>query len=256
MPSFIQPPNDELPLGLPGQISRLGSFVTTRTLNQALLPAGVLVVPSGTTGQECKSPTTAEEVEKAVGFAVYRAMSADADALGNHYENNEAVAIMESGHMYVLSEGTCVADEPVFVRITSDGGDNTVLGKVVGSSDYPAGGVVITPEASLVQAVTLFELELSDGNVTESFVFESDATPTPTEVATGLVALIDASDKFAATGTTTISVTSTTGVVEVVSSNEQLDVSTPGRAVRVPGTFFDASRTGAGLVEIRRNKIN
>ena len=104
--------------------------------------------------------------------------------------------------------------------------------------------------------MTLFELELSDGNVTESFVFESDANPTPTEVATGLVALIDASDKFAATGTTTISVTSTAGPVTVVSSNEQLDVTVAGRGVLVPGTFFDASRTGAGLVEIRRIKIN
>lgn len=256
MPSFIQPPNDELPLGLPGQISRLGSFVTTRTLNQAAgLAVGVLVCPSGTTGQECKSPTTAEEVEKAVGFAVYRAMSADFDAT-HHYEDNEAVAIMETGHMHVLSEGSCVADEPVFVRITSDGGSNTSLGKVLGSSDYPAGGVVITPEASLDQAITTFEIELSDGNVTETFNFTSDASPTPTEVATGLVARINASDKFAATGTTTISVTSTTGVVEVVTLDEQLDVSTPARGVRVPGTFFDASRTGPGLVEIRRIKIN
>jgi hypothetical protein len=256
MPSFIQPPNDELPLGLPGQITRLGAFVTTRTLDQAAgCAAGVLVVPSGTAGQECKSPTTADEVEKAVGFSVYRAMSADYDAT-HHYEDNEAVAIMESGHMMVLAEGACVVDEPVFVRITSDGGSNTVLGKVLGSSDYPAGGVVITPEASLDQAVTTFELELSDGNVTESFTYTSDATPTPTEVATGFVARINASDKFAATGTTAISVTSTTGVVEVVSSDEQLDVSTPARGVRVPGTFFDASRTGAGPVEIRRIKIN
>jgi hypothetical protein len=259
MPSFITPPLDELPLGLPGQISRLGSFVVTRTLNQvAGLAAGVLVGPSGTTGQECASPATEAHVASAIGFSCYRAMSADFDAT-HHYEDNEAVAIMESGHMYVLAEGTCVADEPVYVRIASDGGDNTVLGKVLGSPDAPAGAVVITPEASLVQAVTFFELELSDGDVTESFVFESDATPTPTEVATGLVALIDASDKFAATGTTTISVTSTTGVVTVVSSNEQLDVTTAAPAARgvlVPGTFFDASRTGAGLVEIRRIKIN
>jgi hypothetical protein len=255
MASFIQP-QEILELGLPGQISRLGAFVTTRTLNQAAgLAEGLFVGPSGTAGQECASPTTEALVQSGIGFSVYRPMSEDLDAT-HHYADNEAVGIMESGHMYVLSEGTVVADEPVYVRITSDGSGNTVLGKVSGSIDAPAGGIVITPEASLVQAVTLFELELSDGNVTESFVFESDASPTPTEVATGLVALIDASDKFAATGTTTISVTSTTGVVTVVSSNEQLDVTTAGRGVLVPGTFFDASRTGAGLVEIRRIKIN
>jgi hypothetical protein len=257
MASFIQP-QETLEAATPGSISRLGAKTTTRTLDQAAgLAVGLLVVPSGTAGQECKSPTTADEVAKAIGFSVYRPMSEDANAdAGVHYADNEAVAIMEEGHMYVLSEGDCVADEPVFVRITSDGADNTTLGKVLGSSDYPSGGVVITPEASLDQAVTTFTLELSDGDVTETFNFTSDASPTPGEVAAGLVAAIDASDKFAATGTTTISVTSTTGVVEVVSSSEQLDVSTPARGVRVPGAFFDASRTGAGPVEIRLNKVN
>lgn len=255
MASFIQP-QETLEPATAGSISRLGAKVTTRTLNQAAgVAEGLLLAPSGTAGQECISPTTEAGVKSAVGFSVYRPMSEDFDTT-HHYADNEAVAIMEEGHMYVLSEGTVVADAPVFARITSDGGSNTVLGKVRGDSDVVSGGVVITPEASLVQAITVFELELSDGNVQELFSFTSDASPTPTEVATGLVALIDASDKFAATGTTTISVTSTTGVVEVISSNEQLDVSTPARAVRVPGTFFDASRTGAGLVEIRRAKIN
>jgi hypothetical protein len=255
MASFIQP-QETLELGLPGQISRLGAVVTTRTLNQAAgVAEGLLVAPSGTTGQECISPTTVAGVQAAPGFTVYRPMSEDFDST-HHYADNEAVAVMESGYMLVLTEGSVVADRPVYSRITSDGGSNTVLGKVRADSDVVAGGVVITPEASLVQAITAFELELSDGNVMESFVFTSDASPTPTEVATGLVALIDASDKFAATGTTEINVTSTTGVVEVIASNEQLDVTTPARAVRVPGTFFVASRTGAGIAEIRRNKIN
>jgi hypothetical protein len=164
MPSFIQPPLEDLPLGLPGQISRLGSFVTTRTLNQAAgLAQGLLVAPSGTTGQECASPVTSAHVASAVGFSCYRAMSVDFDAT-HHYEDNEAVAILESGHMYVLAEGDCVADAPVYARITADGLD-TVLGKVRGDGDG-------------------------------------------------------------------------------------------GTAIIVPGTFFDASRTGAGLVEIRRIKIN
>lgn len=255
MSSFIQP-QETLDLGLPGQISRLGAFVTTRTLNQAAgVAAGVLVGPSGTAGQECASPASEAAVQSAPGFTVYRPMSEDKDDT-HHYDDNEAVAIMETGHMWVLAEGTVVADQPVYVRITSDGGSNTVLGKVRADSDYVSGGVVITPEASLDQAVTTFVVELSDGDVTETFTFTSDVTPTPTEVATGLVAAINASDKFAATGTTTISVTSTSGTVEVVSTSEQLDVSTPARAVRVPGTFFDNSRTGAGIVEIRRIKIN
>ena len=163
MPSFISPPLEDMPLGIPGQISRLGSFVVTRTLNQvAGLGVGLLVGPSGTTGQECASPVTEAHVESAVGFSCYRAMSSDFDAT-HHYGDNEAVAIMESGHMYVLAEDTVVADTQVFCRITATGDE--VLGSVRGDDDG-------------------------------------------------------------------------------------------GAAIAVPGTFFDDSRTGPGLCEIRRIKIN
>jgi hypothetical protein len=164
MPSFVQPPLEDLPLGLPGQVSRLGAFIVTRTLNQVLgVHVGLLVAPSGTTGQECASPTTSAHVASAVGFTCLQAMSTDFDAT-HQYGDNDAVAIMESGHMYVLAEGTVVADAPVFARITVSGA-NTTLGKVRADADG-------------------------------------------------------------------------------------------GNAIIVPGTFFDDSRTGAGLVEIRRNKIN
>jgi hypothetical protein len=239
-----------------GSVSRLGAFVTTRTLNQAAgVAEGLLLAPSGSAGQECISPTTEAGVKTAVGFSVYRPMSEDFDAT-HHYADNEAVGILESGHMYLNSEGTVVADKPVFARIVSDGSANTVLGKVRGDSDYPAGGVVITPAASLTAAVTTFSVRLSDGTVDETFNFTSDSSPIAAEVAAGLVALIDASLAFQATGTTTISVTSTSGIVDVLGLASGLTITTPARAIRVPGTFFDAARTGAGLVEIRRNKIN
>ena len=163
MPSFIQPPLDDLPLGLPGQVSRLGAFITTRTLNQAAgVHVGLLVGPSGTAGQECASPVTEAHVQSAPGFTCLQAMSPDFDAT-HQYGDNDAVAIMEFGHMYVLCEGDAVADAPVFARITAEGDE--VLGAVRGDADG-------------------------------------------------------------------------------------------GDAILVPGTFFDASRTGAGLVEIRRTKIN
>jgi hypothetical protein len=239
-----------------GSVSRLGAFVTTRTLNQAAgVAEGLLLAPSGTTGRECISPTTEAGVKAAVGFSVIRPMSEEYDST-HHYADNEAVAIMESGHMNVLCEGTCVADKPVFVRITSDGSANTVLGKVCAGSDVVTGGVVITPAASLTAAVTTFSVRLGDGTIEETFNFTSDSSPTAAEVAAGLVALIDASLNFQATGTVTISVTSTSGTVEVLGLASGLTVTTGARAVRVPGTFFDASRTGAGLIEIRRNKIN
>lgn len=257
MASFIQS-QETLDPALAGSISRHGPRTTTRTLNQALgLAAGLLVAPSGTAGQECKSPAAAADVAKAVGFSIFRPMSEDEDADdGIHYADNEAVAIMEEGHMHVESEGTVVADAPVYARITSDGGSNTVLGKVRGDIDYPAGGIVITPAASFAAAVQEVWVTLSNGLVEETFSFLTDATPITDEVAVGLVALIDASANFAATGTVTISVTSTTGIVEVVAAHPGLTLTTGGRAAKVPGAFFDHSRTGAGLVEIRLNKVN
>jgi hypothetical protein len=255
MASFIQTA-ETLALRQAGVVSRHGARLTTRALNQAAGSAeGLLLAPSGTTGLECIAPTTAALVNKSIGFSLFRPLSEDFDST-HHYADNEAVALMEEGHMYVLCEGTCVADQPVYARITSDGASNTVLGKVLAGSDVVAGGVVITPDASFAAVASGFTIVLDDGAGPESFTFVSDATPTTAEVAAGLVALIDASSRFAATGTVTISVTSTTGVVEIVSIDERLVVTTPARAVRIPGCFFDESRTGAGLVEIRLNKIN
>jgi len=110
--------------------------------------------------------------------------------------------------------------------------------------------VVITPDASFAAAASAFTVVLSNGVVTESFTYASDASPITGEVAAGLVALIDASANFAATGTVTISVTSGTGIVEIVQIDERLPVTTPARAFRLPGAYFTESRAGAGLVEI------
>jgi len=254
--SSLLTPQETLGLALAGSISREGAVVTTRTLNQAAGSAeGLLLAPSGTAGQECIAPSTEALVKSAIGFSVVRPMSEDFDST-HHYADNEAVALMESGHMHVQCEGTCVADKPVYVRTVSDGGSNTVLGKVRADSDYPAGGVVLTPSGSLTAAVTTFSVTLSDGTNQETFIFTSDSSPIASEVAAGLVALIDASANFAATGSSTISITSTTGIVEVLGLAGGITITTPARAIRAPGTFFDQSRTGAGLVELRRNKLN
>ncbi|HEY6056215.1 MAG TPA: hypothetical protein VIU86_19955 [Gaiellaceae bacterium] len=249
-------PQETLGLALAGSISRTGAKVTTRTLNQAAgVAEGLLLAPSGTAGQECISPSTEALVKAAIGFSVIRPMSEDFDST-HHYADNEAVALMESGHMNVLAEGTCVADKPVFARVTSDGASNTVLGKVRADSDYPAGGIVLTPTSPVQGLATYFSLTLSDGTNTEKFTYLSDTSATAAEISAALVAQIDQSANFAATGSSTISITSTSGIVEVLDKTDTLVISTPARAFRVPGTFFDHSRTGAGLVEIRREKLN
>ena len=212
--------------------------------------------PSGTAGQECISVTTAALVQASCGWTVWRPMSEDFDTT-HHYADNEAVAVMESGHMHVLCEGTCVADKPVYARITSDGGSNLIVGKARADSD---GGVTLTTTATVDGQYTV---GLSNGVVTEYFQFTA-STSTATQIVTGLVAAIDASANFAATGTTTATITAQTGSeVSIVFLQAPTQVANllyvktdTQKAVRVPGAFFDQSRSGAGLVEIRQEKLN
>ena len=242
-----------------GSISRHGARVTTRTLNQAAgVAEGLLLAPSGTAGLECISPSTAAGVKASVGFSVYRPMSEDYDTT-HHYADNEAVAVMEEGHMYVLAEGTVVANNPVYARITSDGADNTVLGKVRGNSD---GTLVIDTTANAVEGI--YSVVLFNGVLNETFVYATDGSATTAEILAGLVALIDASANYSAAGTTEITITLVAGteitVVELrapTPATQALWTTTDNqKAVRVPGCYFDASRSGAGLVEIRLNKQN
>lgn len=254
MASFITA-NETLTARQNGVISRLGGSgkptVIGRLLDEATgVQAGRVVAPSGTVNLECQEPTTEALVKAAYGFAVFSPMQEDYSTT-KHYADNDMVSIMTDGSMYVDCEGTVVAGSPVFVRVTTDGDANTELGKVRGDSDVVSGGVVITPDASFAAVASSFTIVLSDGTLQpESFTFTSDASPTTAEVAAGLVALIDASTRFAATGTVTISITSTTGIVEIVSIDERLPITTAARAFRLPGARFTESRTGAGLVEV------
>lgn len=251
MASFIST-NETLTRAQAGVISRTGGKVINRVLEVAAgVDAGLFVCPSGTAGVACENVDSESDVKRALGVLVFRPMSEDLDST-HHYRENEVTSILEQGFMFVASEGTTVAEQPVFARITSDGGSNTILGKVRGDSDVVSGGIVITPDASFTAALTTIGLTLSDGvNPPQSFQFSTDASPTTAEVAAGLVAAIDASTLFASTGTTTISVTSGTGIVEIVEMDERLTLTTPARAIRVPGAYFTESRSGAGLVEIR-----
>src|SRR3972149_3033477 len=163
-------PQETLGLAQAGCISRLGAFVSTRALNQAAgVAEGLLLAPSGTAGQECVSPTTAALVAAGVGFSVFRPMSEDFDAT-HHYADNEAVALMEAGHMNVLAEGTVVANQPVFARHTSDGGSNTVLGKVRANS----GGTVVIDTTSTVEGQ--YSVELFNGVLKEKFSYDTDGS--------------------------------------------------------------------------------
>lgn len=240
-----------------GVVATHGCELISRVVEEALgINCGLFVCASGTEGIACEDLDAVADASKVLGVTVFEALKEDFDST-HHYGPNDIACIVKRGEIYVLAEDTVVADRPVFARVTSDAGDNTVLGKVRGDSDVVAGGIVITPDASFTAALTTVGLTLSDGvNPPQSFQFSTDATPTTAEVAAGLVAAIDASALFAATGTVDLNITSGTGIVEVVAMDERLTLTTPGRAVRIPGAFFCESRSGAGLVKIRVGQTN
>lgn len=256
MASFITA-NEVLTQRQNGSISRCGGQgdpkIIGRLLDEAAgVDAGRVVAPAGTVNLECQEPNTAALVASAYGFTVFSPMQEDADLTDGtpHYGDNSMVSIMTHGSMYVDCEGTAVAQRPVLVRHTSDGGSNTELGKVSAVSDYPAGGIVATPVAVVAADSNNYSITLFDGVVRERYSFNSDITPSAQEVVEGLAALINAGTAFDATeNDVALSITSVTGILEV-DGGAQFVLTNPARCAILPGAFFTESRTGAGLVEI------
>lgn len=123
------------------------------------LPAGVLVV-EGDTDTEAKLPAAVDDiVSKAAGFAMF-SHSYDNDDLaeGLVIPDGDDVGALVDGTILVEVEQTMTASDEVFVRITSDGGDNTQLGKV--RKDIDAGRAVRLKGARLEKGAAAGELAL------------------------------------------------------------------------------------------------
>lgn len=223
---------------------------TLTRATDAATNAALFVCDGATPGASCKVPTTEAEAKACIGCLIKPNFLNDT-AVATDYLIAQQATILEEGYMWVNAEGTVVVGDPVFVRHTSDAGSNLTRGTVRKDSDVVAGGVVLTPSGSLTAAVTTFSVRLSNGTTEETFIFTSDASPTAAEVSVGLVALIDASANFAATGTVTVSITSPTGIVEVLGLAGGITVTTPARAARLKGASFASAVTGAGLAKVR-----
>jgi hypothetical protein len=258
MASFITA-NEVLTQRQNGSISRCGGHgdpkIIGRLLDEAAgVDAGRVVAPSGTVNLECQEPTTAALVASAYGFTVFSPMQEDADLTDGtpHYGDNSMVSIMTHGSMYVDCEGTVVAQSPVYVRFTSDGGSNTELGKVRGNSD----GTVVIDTTSTVEGV--YRVTLFNGVVNETFSYQTDGSAAANEITTGLVTAIDASANYSAAGTTEATITLVAGteikVVQLAGPTAAAEalytVVDNQKAAALPGAYFTESRTGAGLVEI------
>lgn len=260
MASFIST-NEVHESRINGVISRTGARIGNYVLEESTgVDVGLFVCANGTAGEACEDCDSAADVQNAIGLTIYQPGRTAASVVdpvneSNFYAQNDVIPVLEEGCMWVTSEGTVVAGQPVYARHTSDGGSNTTLGKVRADSDLPSGGLTITPSGATNDKY--YSITLSDGSVNEVFTYLSDGTATVAEICTGLTALIDASAAFSATdNTTNFQVDSGSGIVEVVSADTELPVTTPGRCERVPGAYFKESRTGAGLVEIEVGRTN
>lgn len=256
MASFIST-NETLERRQNGVVSRTGGKIINRVLEESAgVDAGRFVCPSGTAGIACEDIDSAADAAKALGPLVFRPMAYDADLTDGapHYAENEVACILEEGYMFVDCEGTVVAEQPVYVRHTSDGSSNTELGKVRGDSD---GTLVIDTTAAAVEG--LYGFTLNNGVVDEMFTYESDGSALASEIIAALVTAVNTSANYNAAGTTEITVTLVAGTEITVKSfiapteaAKALWTTTFNqKAARVPNAYFAESRTGAGLVEIR-----
>lgn len=256
MASFIST-NETLTRAQNGVVSRTGGKIINLVLEETLgVDAGRFVCPSGTAGIACEDVDSAADCAIALGPLVFRPMAYDADLTDGapHYALNEVACILEEGYMFVDAEGTVVAQSPVYVRHTSDGGSNTELGKVRGNSD---GTFVIDTTANAVEGI--YSVVLFNGVVEETFVYATDGSATTAEILAGLVTQIDGSANYSAAGTTEVTVTLVAGTeIKLVAlsaptpATQALWTTTDNqKAARVPNAYFAESRSGAGLVEIR-----
>ncbi len=227
MAAFIQINETQNQVGKAGHIAASSKGYIGSTLSrvvEANINAGLGVVSGATKGKTSKAPASAAEVRNLFeGVLIDPEFKNEIGAAADYLAGQQA-SVLEEGYIWVQVEGSPAVGDDVYVRHTSDGASNTTLGKFRNDNDFAA-GLVITPSASPVQTTTggyLVQLRDAAGN-DETFIYSADSSATVGEIAAGLVALIDASPNFAATGTVTVTVTATAGgVIEVPQLGEHL----------------------------------
>lgn len=219
-------------------------------LTDAAINCGLFVIEGATPGTTCKAPSTAAEAKASIGVLMDPKFLNDTSA-SNDYAAGQQATILEAGYIWVETEETVAVGDRVCVRHTSDGGSNTTLGKARKSSDYPAGGIVLTPVAVVASDSNHYSITLYDGVVRETYSFNTDVTPSAQELVEGLAALINAGTAFDATeDNSALSITSVTGVLEV-DAGAQFVITNPARAALLRGARFATAVSGAGLAKVK-----
>lgn len=120
---------------LNGDLSKV-KFDSSRVAEAAIL-MGLFVCMGTTKADQAKLPTSSGEVQTTgLGFAVYNAAKPTAaGGSAAQYEVGEPLDIIQAGEVWAFGELAMALGDTVYVRITSDGGSNTILGKVRNTSD-------------------------------------------------------------------------------------------------------------------------
>jgi hypothetical protein len=117
-----------------GQLSDSGDHRIESFLNDegSAIPAGI--------GVALKSAGKAEEIDSAadnmLGISVFSFARNPNDLTGTDaIQNGDTFNVLVEGACFVAVEETVAVGDPVYVRVTSDGGSNTQLGKFRNDSD-------------------------------------------------------------------------------------------------------------------------
>jgi hypothetical protein len=85
---------------------------------------------------KAKLPTSAAMVQTTgLGFVVLDTSWAPVDGATTDYDASTSIPVMSRGYLYAYGEEAMALGDAVYVRITSDGGTNTVLGRVRNDAD-------------------------------------------------------------------------------------------------------------------------
>lgn len=123
--------------GLPRQVVR-----TSDRIAEVVIQAGLLVC-QGTADGQCKLPTSASEVGKALGVAPARVTSdsrfPSTSTAGSTYQIGDNCGAIADGTVWVTVEEAVAAGDPCYVRFATNGG-LTTKGAFRNDDSDPGGG--------------------------------------------------------------------------------------------------------------------
>jgi hypothetical protein len=126
--------------------SRKGTWINGEGAD---IPAGIFVAFKSESGQYKSAELPDAEDDRIIGIVINSFARNPNDLSGIAAVKDGAVMnVMEEGAVMMATEQTIGPADPVFCRITSDGGDNTQLGKLRKDSD--SGRAILVPGAHVL----------------------------------------------------------------------------------------------------------